>query len=462
MGRGAGLAGDEVGGVDPHGDVVLHRPQDGLVEVVGLLHVHEGVLGDGGLRLPHGPPQEGDGLAPGDGAFGAEAGGADAHGDLGLGVVGPQHRLIEPVALGHVLEGVGLGFGGGVRGGAVEAAHHLDLGEGAAEDHHVHPVGLGGVVDIAVELVGVIGHILGDGQVHPALIEDAGTLLKDVLRRHLDAAVVGGLDPVVGADGIVLGFDRGGLGVLPGHRRGDVDVEIRQHGAGVFSDRPEGHVLVPHDEGGGGAGPVLQGDAAGDHLPVVEGEVLQGVRGDGDGLALLGGGHVRLAPLYGDQVLVRVVDGEAVKHQHTGIGVVVFGLNILAVSVDGDGDRRHVADLVALLGVDAEDQTVRFFRLKAALGPGQAVIMIPAVVIGVFRGFGPGGPIQGVGDRVPGFGQGHGEGQGSDLLRRGPGVDRQDRDQGEGQRQGQQKGKGSSFHGKYLLFVSGVWRGSAL
>ena len=50
----------------------------------------------------------------------------------------------------------------------------------------------------------------------------------------------------------------------------------------------------------------------------------------------------------------------------------------------------------------------------------------------------------------------------SDLLRRGPRVDRQDRDQGEGQHQGQQKGKGSSFHGKYLLFVSGVWRGSAL
>ena len=82
LGSVAAGGGAEVGGIDAVGDAVFHGPQDGLIEEVGALHIHEGILGGGGLRASLGPPQEGDHRGAVTGVEGAEGGGGGAVRDL--------------------------------------------------------------------------------------------------------------------------------------------------------------------------------------------------------------------------------------------------------------------------------------------------------------------------------------------------------------------------------------------
>ena len=48
LGSVAGGTGAEVGGIEAIGDAIFHRPEDGFIEEVRLLHIGEGILVGGG------------------------------------------------------------------------------------------------------------------------------------------------------------------------------------------------------------------------------------------------------------------------------------------------------------------------------------------------------------------------------------------------------------------------------
>ena len=106
----AGQAGAEVALVGAGGDAIFHGPQHGLLVEAALLHIHKGILGDGRLRTPGGPPQEGHHLGTQTLALGVEAEGIGAVGDLL--VDGPGHGDIVEAALLHIDKAVGQGVDG--------------------------------------------------------------------------------------------------------------------------------------------------------------------------------------------------------------------------------------------------------------------------------------------------------------------------------------------------------------
>ena len=100
-----GQGGVEVEAVAPHAvdQALLHRPEDGVVIIgVPVGDVGEGGDGGGWLRPALGPPQEGDGLRPGDGIVRGEAPAAGAlHDPL---VHRPGHRVGIVIGGLHVAE----------------------------------------------------------------------------------------------------------------------------------------------------------------------------------------------------------------------------------------------------------------------------------------------------------------------------------------------------------------------
>ena len=85
-GLGAGTDGSRIkgGGGGPHGDAVLHRPQDGFTVVVVRIHIGEGIGGSAGVRLARGPPQEGHHLGTGALSAGVEGGGGGPYRIIGF------------------------------------------------------------------------------------------------------------------------------------------------------------------------------------------------------------------------------------------------------------------------------------------------------------------------------------------------------------------------------------------
>ena len=95
--------GAERGGAGAVGHAVGHSPQHRVIVVVAGAHIGKGV-GTGGLGGAMSSPQEGHHLSTGDGHIGAEGGGAGAIGHAVLDR--PQHGVIIVVTLIDISEGV--------------------------------------------------------------------------------------------------------------------------------------------------------------------------------------------------------------------------------------------------------------------------------------------------------------------------------------------------------------------
>ena len=106
LGAGAGVVGGELRLAGAGGDPVLHGPEDGLVVILGRGHVGEGVVRRFGLGAAVGTPEEGHDVLTHAGQAGTEVGGVGALGDLGIVVEGPEDGVIEVVLLLDVHEGI--------------------------------------------------------------------------------------------------------------------------------------------------------------------------------------------------------------------------------------------------------------------------------------------------------------------------------------------------------------------
>ena len=95
LGAVAGGVGTECGGTEAVGDAVLHSPQDGLVEEVGGFHIDEGGAGGDRLGTTSGAPEEGDYGGPVTDGVGAEVHAVGTGGDVLLH--SPHNGLIEVV-----------------------------------------------------------------------------------------------------------------------------------------------------------------------------------------------------------------------------------------------------------------------------------------------------------------------------------------------------------------------------
>ena len=270
---------------------MLHGPEDGLVEVVALLHVGEGVGRGLGLGLAGGTPQEGDDLGAGAGVVRPEGGLRGAGGDLVHH--GPVDGRVGPVVQrGHVGEGLG---------GAV--------------------VGRDGGHGLIQRRKGSVHFLLGGGSLQGSLSRGDGVvqLLLVIGQKVLAVDGLGGLDGSLQRGGV--GLVAGGLGIDPLVVVGVVVLTV-YHGAGLDA------------EGIGGVGrEILQGDGS----LVGGGKLGLGARG-----AVIGEDHIALGPGHGipaqaDGVVGDAGDGD-VGH---GVGqdAVVDGQHavIVAAALDGDG-----------------------------------------------------------------------------------------------------------------------------
>ena len=120
LGAVAGLIGGKFGGTDTRGDALLHSPENGIGVPQTHFHILEGIpcgLGCGRTGIA---PQEGDNLGTAASQGRAEFGGADARGDALLNR--PENTLIEIVGLVHINKGAAIlqqqnPFCGGSRAG---------------------------------------------------------------------------------------------------------------------------------------------------------------------------------------------------------------------------------------------------------------------------------------------------------------------------------------------------------
>ena len=176
------VGGAEVGGIQTGGDAVLHGPEDGLIEEIGILHIHEGILVAGGVRGTGGTPQEGDDGGTVTGVKGAEGGGRSTAGDVLLHR--PQHGLVEEVRTLYILEGIPGGGGGRASGSPVEEGHHLGAEAGilGAEEQIRHAAG------------DAVLHGPDDGGV---VIAVRGNIVEGCLRVHLVHMELGGIHIVL-------------------------------------------------------------------------------------------------------------------------------------------------------------------------------------------------------------------------------------------------------------------------
>jgi len=123
LGTVAGGVGAELGGGQAVGDAVLHGPENGLIEEIGVFHIGEGGNGGHGLRGTHGAPQEGDHGGPVTDVIGAELVCGNAVGDALFH--SPQDRLIEEIGGLHIGEGVPRGAGLGGLCSPVQEGDHM-------------------------------------------------------------------------------------------------------------------------------------------------------------------------------------------------------------------------------------------------------------------------------------------------------------------------------------------------
>ena len=255
-----------MGRVGAVGDALLVGPEHGLVIISGLLDVGEGMRRNMGLRAAHGAPEEGYDLTAGTGLVGREMGLVGTRGDLGIVVVGPEHRIVVELAGLHVHEGVLRGEGNDRAGGE---------GIVAGGRHEVPGVGLvwldlGSLRQIVVD---VAGHREGAAG-HPELGVRQGLAgVRDGREARL-AGDGGGLNRQLecGA-GLHVG-----VGVVGGEDHGDIRRLV-----GILQQRAVGLGEAP----GTGEDLAAEGGCAGD----LRGG--QGLAGVGDGELVHGhGGHI--------------------------------------------------------------------------------------------------------------------------------------------------------------------------
>ena len=101
---GAGFVWPEGGFGGAGGDAVFHRPQYGLVIKIFFLYVGKGIVAGFGLGATRRPPQKGGDLTTGAGGFRRKGGFGGAGGDIVLHR--PQHGLVIIVALLYVGKGI--------------------------------------------------------------------------------------------------------------------------------------------------------------------------------------------------------------------------------------------------------------------------------------------------------------------------------------------------------------------
>ena len=162
-----------MGRIDTGGDAVFDSPQDGLVEVVGLVHILEGI--DGSLRLggTGSTPQEGHDLGPATGSGGTKVRCIQTGGNVILH--GPHDAVVEEVVLVHVHEGILSGSLLHLAAAGADAVNEVVAQRGnidslagdflaalGAVDHGVVGAGLGaGCIDVVLDH-GLSGGMLVD------------------------------------------------------------------------------------------------------------------------------------------------------------------------------------------------------------------------------------------------------------------------------------------------------------